>query len=948
MMRIGAISAVWLLTVAFCAAGRASEISVDARRVLNRHCTKCHGGVKQAGGLSFLYGERVVGAEGVVVPTKPDESELIRRVTSSNASERMPPVEESPTGLSAEEITILKTWVSEGAVWSEHWAFVPPKETTPPEVQHAQWCLTPLDRFVLASLERADMSPAAEADRAQWLRRVTFDLTGLPPTPKEIEEFLADASTDAHRRVVKRLLASQRFGERWAAVWLDLARYADSMGYERDPPRVMWPYRDWVIRALNADMPFDEFTVKQLAGDLLADPTLDDLIATGFHRNSQTNTEGGTDDEEFRTVSVIDRVSTTWTVWQGITFGCAQCHNHPYAPFRQEEFYSFAAFFNNAEDCDQRDEYPTLRVPQDRSHNERSLRLQKEIADLSREAMRPFQEFAAAAQWQDLELKRIESNKPRAKLKIRKFGGRDEVFAEGTVGQQSVYTAYATSPLEPITALRVDVPLLEGHDAANPSPAFVVTGSQVRVERSGGTAEPIAVAFVAADAAGGMFWPAEKWGAFPNQFHDRWAVLVFGEPVALADGDRLVVTLKQSQGRDGAAPPVLRRFRMSVSDEPVWTGYVTSQTHRELIARRAKLVGQLNKIASVRLPIMRERPVFRRQDAVFNRGNWLDKGAVVQPAVPGALPSLGNDAERVDRLAMARWLVAEDNPLTGRVLVNRVWAELFGSGIVETAEDFGPTGTRPTHPELLDGLAVRFSRDYQWSLKRLLEEIVLSATYRQDGRATPEAVQRDPRNRLLARGPRNRLTAEMVRDQALATSGLLSNKMFGPSVMPPQPAGVWQTPYSGQKWVTPKGEDRYRRGVYTYWRRSSPYPSFLVFDMSTRQVCAARRIATNTPLPALVTMNDPVYVEASQALAKRMMAEGGSDAPSWIAFGLRLSTSRAAREEDVDTLSELYRQAAAVYAEDPIQSDKLGGSPAEAAMVLVANTILNLDESLSK
>ena len=926
----------------------------DIRPILNKHCTGCHGGVKQAGKLSLIYRDKVVGPKGVVVPGHPEASELLKRMTTSDPDDRMPPPDEHPEPLPDEAIQLVHDWIKLGAAWDEHWSFTAPKRRDPPKVTDSSWVRSPIDQYVLAELESKGVQPAGEASREQWLRRVSFDLIGLPPSMVEIDQFVADESEDAYQSVVDRLLASPRFGERWASMWLDLARYADSMGYERDPGRIIWPYRDWVIRALNNDMPFNEFTVKQIAGDLLPNATLDDLIATGFHRNSQTNTEGGTDDEEFRIAAMVDRVNTTWTVWQGFNFGCVQCHNHPYAAVPNVDFYRFAAFFNNALDCDQRDDFPTVRVPSDPKRFAESRELRQSLDATSQQIMTPLQAIASKASWRAAKFDKIDSNKPQARLAIRNFKGQDEVIANGTVAQRSVYTVTARSPLKQVSAIRVEVPLLEGDSDASPSPAFVVTKSKVAVTSTQGgkpSSVNVPVSFVVGDHLDGMFWPPSGWGAFPNQFHDRWAVLVLDKPVSLEDGQRLSVTFEQNRGRDGAAPPALRRFRMSVTNTDGWLDRLASADHKTLTAKRNDLSKRLNSIGGVKMPVMQERPSLPRQMVTFERGNWLVKGTPVSPGTPAIMPRLDPEVP-ADRAAMAKWLVNPENPLTARVAVNRFWGLLFGIGIVETMEDFGPTGTLPSHPLLLDYLALQFQGEYGWSLKRLVREVVLSATYRQDSTVTPDAVRGDPRNRLLARGPRTRLAAEMIRDSALALGGLLSAKMYGPSVMPPQPEGVWQTVYSGAKWKTSSGEDRYRRALYTYWRRSMPYPSFLSFDASSRQVCSPRRITTNTPLQALVTMNDPVYVEASAAFAKRIMASGSISDPAQrrerLAFAVRLATSRAADESTIDILDNLFTEARSHYAAHSDDAKAVGGTVDEAAMALVANTIMNLDASLTK
>ncbi|NNM30524.1 MAG: DUF1553 domain-containing protein, partial [Akkermansiaceae bacterium] len=922
-----------LLLAASAAAGAAAapaaervDFNAQVRPILNRHCTACHGGVKQASDLSFIYRDQALGKAKsglhAIVPGKPDESELVRRITTDDPDDRMPPPHEHPEGPTADEQKLLAEWIAQGAEWGDHWAFIPPERTELPSAADP-WPRQPVDHFIAARLAAEGLTPSKPAPPVQWLRRTTFALTGLPPTAGEIRSFEAarrDAPDDdgAYDAVVEALLASPHFGERWAAVWLDLARYADSMGYEKDAVRTIWPYRDWLIRALNDDLPYDQFVIKQLAGDLLDNPTLDDLIATGFHRNTQTNAEGGTDDEEFRIAAVIDRVNTTWTVFQGITFGCVQCHAHPYDPFRHDEYYRFAAFFNNNADCDLRNEFPTVKVPDDPARWGEAAALRRELTEVSRQVMAPFREAASQAEWLPFEPEHFWDNKEQVDLTTAHEGGRKLIVLDGNAVQRSTYEVVGNSGLRRVEAVRVAVPLAPGDDAANPSEGFVVNKFELRLRRSGNHApgadfENVPVRFVAVDEANSMFF-SPAWGAFPNQFHPRWAILVPETPIELGDDDRLAIVLHQNQGRDGATPPVLQRFYLEVSGDPAWQALAGSSGHRDLVKRRDGIVKSLKDIPGPTMPVIRDREEFPRSTAVFNRGNWLDKGEVVAPGVPAIMPKF--DPAGHPRLAMAEWLVSSDHPLTTRVIVNRVWAELFGTGLVETLEDFGSTGASPSHPALLDDLAVRFRTAHQWSLKALLRELVLSATFRQNHAVTPALLERDPRNRLLTRGPRLRLSAEMVRDHALATGGLLSPKMFGPPVKPPQPDGLWDSPYSNLKWVTAKGEDRHRRGIYTFWRRSAPYPSFETFDAPERRVCSPRRISTNTPLQALVTLNDPVYVEASQGLAKRMR-EHSPSLRNQLAFGYRLAASEDPEPAYLDILATAYEDARDAYTAMP-------------------------------
>jgi Protein of unknown function (DUF1553)/Protein of unknown function (DUF1549)/Planctomycete cytochrome C len=942
------------------------DFARQIRPIFHKRCVACHGGVKRAGGLSFLMRDRVLrpAKSGAVpvVPGDPEASEVIARVAAEEDELRMPPPKHGPR-LPQQEVDLLRAWIAQGAEWTEHWAYVPPRPQPVPVVRDPAWCRQPLDSFVLARLEREGIAPAPPADRLSWLRRVSFDLIGLPPTPEEARSFRDDPSPDADERVVDRLLASPRFGERWASVWLDLARYADTQGYERDYGRIAWPYRDWLIRALNADLSFDQFTIKQLAGDLLPDASVDDRVATAFHRNTPTNIEDGTDDEEYRTAAVIDRVNTTWQVWQGVTFGCTQCHSHPYDPFDHEEYYRSLALFNTTRDVDVPQDFPLLRVPLDRADAAKADRLDRRIEALRQELNdRGLTPAADAGQWAPLRPTRATST-GSTRLEVKDVDGVPELRAGGTISASSRFTLESPVPegIGRLTALRIEV-LPEDVAAARASAelGFVLSRLKawvVPLGRSGAAAGPIEIHFVAAfDDDPQSFFRAEDslddndqgWGAYALMICSRTAVFVTERPVALPTGATLKVELGQQMVATGFHPLVIRRARLSVSQADAWSGLIDSPSDSDGRRELAELEKERASIPNAPVPVMAEQPAgHRRVTRLFIRGNWLDKGPEVTPGVPKLFPTSPSGGP-ADRLALARWLVSRENPLAARVAVNRLWEHLFGTGLVETAEDFGSSGGPPSHPELLDSLALRFRDDLGWGVKRLLRELVLSATYRQDSRSRPELARRDPRNRLLARGPRSRLTAEMVRDQALAASGLLSGKMHGPPVMPPQPEGIWRSVYNPMTWETSPGGDRYRRAVYTYWKRTSGYPSFLTFDAPSREVCTARRVRTNTPLQALVTMNDPVYVECATALAKQVQSEGPARPALGIARAYEQAASRLPSPAAVHDLLRLYEDSLARYRRDAESAAKLAGSPEQAAMAVVANAIFNLDAVLSK
>lgn len=890
------------------------DFGKQVRPILNRACVSCHGSIKQSGGISFIYREQALAegdsGEATLVPGKPSESEFVRRITSDDEFERMPPPEEHPEGLKPAEIKLLTEWVRQGAKWSDHWSFVKPARQGLPKLKTPSWVRSRSDHFVLSQLEAMELSPSPAAPATQWLRRAAFDLTGLPPTLDELNQFLKDHERDpeaAYERQVTHLLDSPHFGERWAQMWMDLVRYADTQGYENDLPRTVWPYRDWLIRAFNDDMPFDQFTIKQIAGDLLPQSSSDDLVATVCHRNTQTNVEGGTDDEEFRVSAVIDRINTTWTVWHGLTFGCAQCHNHPYDPFRQDEFYRFMAFYNNTEDCDLNTDFPLFAYPKKHEQREDAYALHKEITSLREELNAPGFDLAQAADHSWRQLKNLSARTTHGKISVTEHG---QLRASGT--PFGSMRTDVTFDAQSITAFRLRILPDDDDPATGPDRGAVVTHISVTATVKDGSETKIPIAEVFADSLVGPYDPmdaikenARGFGGYPKLFGPRWAVFVLKEPAALADAKTLTISFRNAAITTGRQFTPVRNLAFDLSDDPRWTTLVSAEDHQKGWEEHGELVRKQKSIPSVRIPVMAERSSRgQRETRTFVRGNWLDKKDLVSAGFPKTLHTL--PSESPDRLAMAKWLVSPDNPLTARVFVNRIWSELFGTGIVATLEDFGSSGQAPSHPALLDDLAVRFQTDMKWSVKQLLREIVLSSAYRQNHRVTSGSLEKDPQNRLLSRGPRTRLSAEMVRDQALAVSGLLTKKQFGPPVMPPQPQGVWEGAFGRRKWVEARGEDRTRRAIYTYWKRTSPYPGFVTFDAPAREVCSPRRITTNTPLQALVTLNDPVYLECAQALARRMDELGGKPLTNKIKVGYRLITLVPPDEATIAELSALY------------------------------------------
>ena len=952
---MGLIAAILLSAV-----GAKAEVdfNMEIRPILNTVCVECHGGVKKAGGISLQFREMAMkeGESGAVaiVPGKPEESEAYLRLVTDDKTERMP---KKKPALKPAQIAAIKQWITEGAHWAQHWAYAPLVKPAVP----ANGAPTTVDAFIRERLAAEKLAPAPEAPRAVQLRRVSLDLTGLPPTPEEVAAFEKDAEPGAWARQVDRLLASPHFGERWAALWMDLARYSDTKGYESDKNRPMWPYRDWLVRALNADMPFDEFTIKQLAGDLMQGATDDDRIATAMHRLTSTNDEGGTDNEEFRVAAVLDRVNTTGEVWLGTSVGCVQCHDHPYDPFRHAEYYQLMAFFNNTDDADRNDESPTMEVLTKADERPRLLALRAEIEKLGKErdALKKA-EPRATGKWQPLTpaTATVESNLSVALAK-------DEVHITGSPGATDTTTVLAPFAGKTLAAVKLETLPQSAAPGGGPGLGrdgnFVLTGFEVALVLPDRSELP--VEFVKAEAdyeqRGHLIAHALK---NPDADKSGWAIsgalnkphfVVFHlrAPLDVPPGALLRARLRHDYTNGGKYQgALLAHFRLAVSAEAVPPLGEASARAKAIDERIKKATAERDSIGVTPLPVMTElRGNKARQSQIFTRGNWMTKAGVVQPGTPASLPPLPADAPR-DRLGLACWLMSKDNPLTARVAANRLWEQLFGTGLVETAEDFGTKGEPPSHPALLDWLAASYRDDFRWSTKRLLREIVLCAAYRQDAASTPELNERDPRNRLLARGPRVRLSAEMVRDQALAVSGLLARKMGGPSVMPPQPEGVIApSPHNGGKpWTNATGEDRYRRAIYTFWKRTNPYPSLLLFDSAERALCTSRRLRTNTPLQALTLLNDPVYVEAAAALAKRMCAAGGAAPEGWIAQGWRLITLQAAPPDRVEKLAALYRDSLAHFQKNPDAAKQLAGTPEDAALTNVASVLFNLDQALTK
>lgn len=934
----------------------------DILPILAANCFSCHGpdeGNRKAGlRLDLESSAKAPRRAGVAIkPGAPAESLVMARITSTDPALVMPPASSHKT-VTTEQVARLRQWIAEGASWGRHWSFEP---LEPVAIDRS--ATHPIDQLVDRALLAKGLRRQSPAAPHLLVRRLWLDLIGLPPTPEEADRFAADPSPAAWDRMVDDLLARPQFGEHWARMWLDLARYADTKGYEKDLGRTIWPYRDWVISALNADMPLDRFTTEQLAGDLLPNADQAALIATAFHRNTMTNDEGGTDNEEFRVAAVKDRVDTTLQVWMGLTAGCAKCHTHKYDPISHEEYYRLFAIFNQTEDADRADEAPTIEMLSP-AETQRRQELKAQIERLE-QGLPPFDQPVAAPGWRVLPVEEATS-RARSTLKIEPD---HLVTVSGTNPPEETFELVLGLPPGRHTALRLEAlpeKQSNGQFAVGRNPAqgnlvlseiraMIGDRPLVMARARAAYAEADGDVSLAIDGQETTGWSVKSRGREPHT-----AIFDLAEPLELTSPTRVRLFLSHQHGDSSA----LRRFRLLSTDLEVARISLPPpppELRRRIdeLAAAYESLGRFND-SVVRLPVMRELAADKlRTTRIHVRGNFLEPGSEVSPGVPASFHPFPAGIP-ANRLGLARWLVDRDNPLTPRVWANRVWARLFGVGIVETEEDFGAQGTAPTNPELLDWLATSY-RDGGWSLKSLLRTIVRSATYRQSSVITPELSQRDPRNLQHSRGPRFRLSAEVLRDQALRVSGLLAERMAGPPVMPPQPAGLWRSTYNGRKWIDAEDEDRYRRGIYTYLKRTTPYPSMVTFDGGSGEVCQIRRIRTNTPLQALVTLNDPVFLEAAAGLARRMVVAGVRPEER-VARGMRLALIRAVDPAETTPLLTLFQETERAYRGAPAPAEALiratratvpagidGLDQASfAAWIVVANAILNLDEFISQ
>ncbi len=997
-----------LMVIAVCWQANTSAVQTvdfvrDIQPIFKANCEKCHGATKVSG---YLRLDTKQVALKVIQPGNSSDSRIVHRLLGEGGEARMPMGGEA---LKPEQIALIKRWIDEGAVWpdsasvkiDQHWAFIKPERPSVPATKFK--ASNAIDNFVFAMLEKQGLTPSPEADKASLMRRVSLDLTGLPPSPKEVDEFLADKSVNAYEKLVDRLLASPHYGERWGRWWLDAARYADTNGYEKDRARSIWPYRDWVIKAFNQNKPFDQFTIEQLAGDLLANPTLDQKVATGFLRNSMQNEEGGVDPEQFRTEGLIDRIDATGKTFLGLTVNCAQCHTHKFDPIIHREYYQFLAFLNS-------DDEPEIEVPDEKINKKRAEILSK-IANIELDLKSRISRMPedAVADWEKKNQHQLNWTPVTDAEIFAAFGVKFDkledgsFIAKGDNATANNYIVKAKTNVKGITGFRIE--LIRDQNLPREGPGRSADGTLYFSEFIAEAAplnktdalEKIALTNATADMQRPDF-PVSN--IIDGNLKTHW-YSDFG-PVKRNQDRNIVIATKAPVGYDGGTfftfqlaskfdesiswgKPNIGRFRLSVTTDANPTADPIPPVVRRIIAtpRRERTVAQQSQMFSYYRTTVAEwaeankkiddllkdwpygpstlalaKRSQTRTTRIFKRGDWKTPGDEVTPNTPSFLHPFPQTAPR-NRLGLAQWIVDKNNPLTARVIVNRMWQQYFGQGLVTTPEDFGNRCEKPSHPELLDWLAVEF-RDKGWDMKQVHRLIVNSATYRQSSKITPLLQAKDPYNLWLARAPRLRVEAEIVRDVALAASGLLSHKIGGPSVYPPIPDGVLSLGYGAQlPWPTEKGEDRYRRGMYIFWKRNVPYPSLSTFDAPAGDFSCPRRVESNTPLQALTTLNDVTFMEAAQGLALRVWKEGGATDRDKLTYAYKLCTGRQPDAVELTELTKLLQQqranfkgktASAVYVSAADMNNLPEGIDLHelAPWTLVARVLLNLDATITK
>ena len=960
----------------------AVDFNKEIRPLLANKCYACHGPDEESREAKLRLDIRENALkDDIIVPGKPKESEFHYRIRSEDEDEIMPP-SKSNMKLTEAEKDLLDKWIASGANYDRHWAFVPPVQPSPSKTT-SKWVRNPIDAFVQDNLRKHKLAPSKEADRYTLVRRVYLDLIGLPPSPEEADAFVKDKRPDAYERLVDELLASERYGEKWAREWLDLARYSDTNGYEKDRPRSIWPYRDWVIRALNADMPYDQFSIEQLAGDMIPGATQEQRIATGFHRNTMLNEEGGIDPLEFRFYAAVDRVATTGTVWMGLSTGCAQCHTHKYDPFTHDEYYQMMALLDNTEEPDLFI-HSELKAKQ-KAEAEKKVRakvasLQKEIPGFGK----AFGEWLSKARkeatdWNTLKPDSMKTNLP--KLEVMEDGS---IYSSGDVTKRDVFELEFTAQ-EDVTALRLEVLPDDRLPARGPGRCYyegrkgdfflsefsvMANGKKQKITDPSHTYGKISIGSGSADAKnvldgdGSSGWstagqtgkanhlvlPLEKPLKAGTQFSvemlfERHFVVSLGRfrlsatssctpPKAKKHGAETETLLAQDEKLSGKQLAALRQTFLEI--DPRW-----EKPRKQLDVLKRGIPNLQHTMVMLERPADNPRPIYLR-----HRGEYTSPKHQVHPGIPAVFASEGKGSPK-DRLEFARWLVSKENPMGDRVTVNRAWRSFFGAGLLRTSGDFGTQAPAPDHPELLDWLAVEF-RKQGMSMKKLHRLIVTSATYQQDSAVSPKLRKVDPTNRLLSRGPRVRLSGELIRDHMLKASGVLSTKMYGPGVYPPQPASVTALAYGRTKWNVSKGEDRYRRSLYTFQKRTAPFAGYLTFDGISGENCTARRDRSNTPLQALTLLNDGMYIELAQKAGK--LAHQSGKEPVQLLF--RRFLTRPPSDSEKETL-----QAYLAGQTERLQNGELnpveitgekGSSAKQAAAVLLARAIMNLDEAITK
>ncbi len=979
-------------------AADALDFNRDVRPILSDHCYACHGPDANQRKADLRLDEEAaakadLGGYAAIVDGKPEDSELVERILTSDEDDLMPPPEYKKP-LSQDQIEILRQWIQDGARWANHWSFEPISRPSPPAQEDDEWSRNPIDRFVLERLNEEELDPQPEASREVLIRRVSFDLTGLPPTPEEVDSFIADDSPDAYERLVDRLLRSSRYGEHMARFWLDAARYGDTHGLHLDNYREMWPYRDWVVNAFNRNLSYRDFVIEQLAGDLLPNPTRDQIVATGFNRCNVSTSEGGSIKEEVYTRNVVDRVVTTSTVFMGLTFECTRCHDHKFDPFTMKDFYSFFAYFNSIDgeplDGNRKEHAPILRLPSD-YQTEQMEHFDREISVLKKQVENPWKEVDEAQRAWEAELlrdKEEEEQNPSALV-------LNDWYSVGPFGDVRLYllprkhgpegkpidleASYKTSTDETVKWKRrpnwkdgVVHSDLTGDTAANFLYRVIESQVEQTVKVSLGSDDGIKVylnqkELLSKDVSRGAAADQEildlplKKGR--NEFLMKIANFggATGFYFALVDGASAlpeevlkIVQLPASDRSDEQKKKLQEHYRTKESEYPALVAAID-----ELKTLREKRSAVDRDIPLTLVWKERKEP---RKAFILTRGEYDQKAEEVVRRTPASLPPVSDDYPN-DRLGLAYWLTDPSHPLTARVAVNRFWQQLFGVGLVKTSEDFGSQGEPPSHPELLDWLSATF-RENGWDVKALMKTMVMSATYRQSSKLDPHRIERDPENRLYARGPRFRLDAEMLRDQALSVSGLLVEQMGGSSVKPPQPDGLWfAVGYSGSntvKFEADKGGDRvHRRSLYTFIKRTSPPPQMSTFDGPSREACVVRRERTNTPMQALLLLNDPQYVEAARGLAERVLSESHASDRDRAERLWRICLGRFPEGGELEDLTNAYQEELSFFQEREEAAKGLigigdvppaeGSDPAKlAAWTTVASLVLNLDEVVTK